>query len=141
MTNRVLLLSNPGELKEELVLTTSFCWVALSGSNIVQDYVRIDHKPVLVQDRLKGVNNPELLLFCVSDLFNTAGVNRSEVSLQKLREHPEAKVAFNQYLLDLVLLSDQRELFKVWLAITAPKATASKEEKISVEVCNYRSCS
>jgi hypothetical protein len=93
---------------------------------------------VLVKDRLKGVDDAEFLLLCMSDLFNAAGVNRSEVALEKFREHPEAEVAFDNYLLDLVLLSDKSELLKVRFAVATPKATASEKEQISVQVRNYR---
>ena len=138
MSNAVFLFGNPSELKEKLVLASSFAWVTFRGGEVMKDYVRIDHEPVLVKDRLKGIDDADFLLLCMSDLFNAAGVDRAEVALEKLREHPEAEVAFDQYLLDLVLLSDEGKLLEVRFAVTTPKATASKEEKVAVQVCNYR---
>jgi hypothetical protein len=138
MPKTVFLFGNASELKEELVLTTSFAWVALRRGEVLKDYVRIDHEPVLVKDRLKGVDDAEFLLLCMSDLFNAAGVDRAEVTLEKFREHPEAEVAFDNYLLDLVLFSDKSELFKVRFAVATPKATASEKEQISVQVRDYR---
>jgi hypothetical protein len=91
-----------------------------------------------LRNRLEGVDDAEFLLLCVSDLFNAAGINGSEVTLEKLREHPEAEVAFNNYLLDLVLLSDESKLLEVRFAVTISKATASEKEKVSVQVCDYR---
>ena len=137
MPQGIFLFSNTGQLEEELVLTSSFSWIALSGGEILSDYVDVNHEPVLVQDRLKGVDDPDFLLFCVSNLFDAAGVNRSQVTFEKLREHPEAEVTFNQYLLDLVLFADESELFKIRLAVTSPKAAARQQEKVSVQVGDY----
>ena len=130
MSNAVFLFGNPSELKEELVLASSFAWVALCGGKVMKDYIRIDHEPVLVKDRLKGIDDADFLLLCMSDLFNAAGVDRAEVALEELREHPEAEVTFNQYLLDLVLLSDEGKLLEVRFAVTTPKATASKGKRL-----------
>ena len=136
MTNTVLFLCYPGELEEKLVLTSSFAWIAFRSGEVLQDYVSVDAEPVLVHDRLKGVDNPDFFLLCVSDLFNRAGVNRSKVTLKQLAKHPEAEVTLNQYLLDFVLFSDEGELFKVDLAVTAPKAARGKEEEVTVQVGN-----
>jgi len=138
MSEAVFLFGNPRELKEELVLTTSFAWVALRRGEVLKDYVRVNHEPVLVKDRLQGVDDAEFLLLCMSDLFNAAGVDRAEVTFEKFREHPEAEVTFDNYLLDLVLLSDESKLLEVRFAVATPKATASEKEQVAVQVCDYR---
>ena len=137
MLDRVLFLCYTGQLPEQLVLRSSFTWIAFRGSQILCDYVSVNHEPVLVHDRLKGVNNPDFFLFVVSDLFDGAGIDGAQIALQKFAEHTEAKVAFNDYLFDLILFGEKSELFKVRLAVTASKAPRSKEKQIAVKVGHY----
>jgi hypothetical protein len=89
---------------------------------------------MLVENRFQGVNNSDLFLFCVSNLFDRTGVNYSEITLKEFRKHTEAKVTFNKYLFDLVFFSDKGKLFKVYFAVTASQTTGSEEEQVTVEI-------
>ena len=124
-------------MPKELILRSGFAWVHFSGSNIFSDYVGIYHEPVLVHDWLKGLNDPQFFLFCVSDLFDTAWIDSSKVTLKKLTKHTKSKVTFYEYLFNLVLLRNESEFFKINFTVTTSKATRGKEKEITVKVGDY----
>ena len=130
MSDGIFLFGNSGHLPKELVLRSSFAWIALSGGNIFSDYVSVDHEPVLVHDRFKGIDNPCFFLFCMSDLFDRAWVDGSKVSFKKLTEHSESKVTFDQYLFDLVFLRKEGEFLKINFAVTTLSPPEARRKRL-----------
>ena len=120
----------PGELIEERVRHVSIVLGVLHQFGVGLHHPAINNKPVGLEHRCQGVDDPQLLSLIGSDRFHaTLGLFFDQIGLEHLLVDLKAsKVGFNQDLVDVMLFGRLRQLLpKAFIDAAQPAAAVHQE--------------
>ena len=93
---------------------------------------------MLIHNRLQGVDDALFLLDRMAYLFDSAGVDPGHHRTEQFGEHTVTKVLFHQHLIDLLGLSDVRQLLQHVSPIATLQTTRIGDVQVAIEDLNDR---